>query len=157
MAVGFPSRAFFEALQAEMRRERERFSRLGYFDSVFGVRVLDDARTPLACTLAFEVFDCVEVRDGIDPGAVDFVVEGPLEGWKAMLDTIHRLGAADTTHSLNTLTHFGETLQVRSDDPIGHDKLYRFAESMQAFFDLSARVDFTYPDGTRPPAARGAA
>jgi hypothetical protein len=149
MAVPFPSRAFFEALQDEMRRERERFSRLGYFDTVFGVRVLDGAGA-VACTLAFEVFDCVEVRDGIDPAAVDFVLEGPLEGWRAMLDTIHRLGAADTAHSLNTLTHFGETLQVLADDPIGSDKLYRFAESMQAFFDLSARADFTYPDGSRP-------
>ena len=60
----------------------------------------------------------------------------------------------DTAHSLNTLTHFGEQLRVRYDDPDGHDKLYRFAESIQEFFDLSARLDFAYPDGSRPPAAR---
>ena len=71
-----------------------------------------------------------------------------------MLDNIHALGAADTAHSLNTLTHFGEGLQVRYDDPDGHDKMYRFAESIQEFLDLSARVDFEYPDGSRPPAPR---
>jgi len=45
---------------------------------------------------------------------------------------------------------------VRYDDPDGHDKMYRFAESIQEFFDLSARVDFVYPDGSRPPARREA-
>jgi len=69
-----------------------------------------------------------------------------------MLDAIHRLGAADAAHSLNTLTHFGESLQVLYDDPDGHDKLYRFAESIQEFFDLSAGIDFVYPDGASPPA-----
>src|SRR5579883_1560370 len=64
----------------------------------------------------------------------------------------HTLGAADTAHSINTLTHFGERLRVRYDDPNGHDKLYRFAESIQQFFDLAARIDFAYPDGSRPPA-----
>jgi|SRR5688572_5821120 hypothetical protein len=157
MPVTFPSLPFFDALRAEMRRERDGFARLGYFDTTFGVRVLRDGAPPAEFTLAFEVFDCVDAREGIDPDGVDFVLEGPLAGWRAMLDTIHRMGAADTTHSLNTLTHFGETLQVRYDDPIGHDKLYRFAESMQRFFDLSARVDFVYPDGGNPPAARGAA
>src|SRR5436189_27790 len=42
----------------------------------------------------------------------------------------------------------------RYDDPDGHDKLYRFAESIQEFLDLSARVDYVYPDGSRPPARR---
>ena len=157
MGVVFPSRGFFEALAQEMRRERDRFARLGFFDVTFGVRVRPETGPAVECTLAFEVFDCVGVSEGIDEAIVDFVLEGPLAGWRAMLDVIHRLGAADTAHSLNTLTHFGETLQVRSQDPIGHDKLYRFAESLQELFDLSARVDFAYPDGSRPPAARGAA
>src|SRR5579883_2889268 len=78
--------------------------------------------------------------------------DGPGAAWRDMLDTIHALGAADTAHSINTLTHFGERLRVRYDDPNGHDKLYRFAESIQQFFDLAARIDFAYPDGSRPPA-----
>jgi hypothetical protein len=71
-----------------------------------------------------------------------------------MLDAVHRLGAADAAHSINTLTHFGEALQVRYDDPDGHDKLYRFAESIQEYFDLSAGLDFVYPDGAAPPPRR---
>jgi hypothetical protein len=152
MSVRFPSLAFFQALREEMRGEQERFSRLGFFDTTFGVRVLDAGGKALfEGALDFEVFDCTLVREGLEGVTPDFVLEGPLPAWREMLDTIHRLGAADAAHSLNTLTHFGESLQVRYDDPDGHDKLYRFAESIQEFFDLSAGVDFVYPDETAPP------
>jgi hypothetical protein len=155
MAITFPSLAFFQALQEEVRTERDRFSRLGFFDATFGIRVFgDDGRAPAEFTLAFEVFDCVRVAAGLAGVETDFVVEGSLAAWRDMLDAIHALGAADTAHSLNTLTHFGESLQVRYDDPDGHDKMYRFAESIQEFLDLSARIDFEYPDGSRPPARR---
>lgn len=150
--VAFPSLEFFQALQRELAAERERFSRLGFFDTTFGVRVAQD-EAPAEFTVAFEVFDCVRVVDGVEAD-VDFVIEGPLAAWTAMLDNIHELGAADTAHSLNTLTHFGESLKVRYDDPDGHDKLYRFAESVQEWLDLSARLDFRYPDGTTPPRRR---
>ena len=157
MSVSFPSLAFFQALQREMRAERERFSRLGFFDTTFGVRVLPDGDgAPAEFALAFEVFDCVRISEGLVSVETDFVVEGRFGAWREMLDAIHELGAADTAHSLNTLTHFGEGLQVRYDDPDGHDKMYRFAESIQEFLDLSARVDFVYPDGSRPPARREA-
>ena len=149
VAVRFPSLDFFRELQRELAAERERFSRLGFFDTVFGIRVVQD-EAPAEFTVAFEVFDCVRVAAGV-ASDVDFVIEGPLGAWKGMLDNIHELGAADTEHSLNTLTHFGESLKVRYDDPDGHDKLYRFAESVQEWLDLSARVDFRYPDGTAPP------
>jgi hypothetical protein len=152
MPIRFPSLAFFEGLRDQMRAARERFSRLGFFDTLFGVRVFDDAGGPLfECALGFEVFDCVTVRAGLDGTELDFVLEGPLSAWREMLDAIHALGAADTAHSINTLTHFGEGLQVRYDDPDGHDKLYRFAESIQEYFDLSADLDFVYPDGSAPP------
>jgi hypothetical protein len=152
MSVRFPSLAFFQALREEMLGAQERFSRLGFFDTTFGVRVLDAGGKALfEGALDFEVFDCTLVREGLEGVTPDFVLEGPLPAWREMLDTIHRLGAADAAHSLNTLTHFGESLQVRYDDPDGHDKLYRFAESIQEFFDLSAGVDFVYPDETAPP------
>ena len=155
MPTVFPSLAFFEALQREMRTEKDRFSRLGFFDTTFGVRILSDGDGDQAgFVLGFEVFECVRVAEGADGTETDFVIEGRFPAWREMLDNIHELGTADTAHSLNTLTHFGEGLQVRYDDPDGHDKMYRFAESIQEFLDLSARIDFTYPDGSRPPARR---
>lgn len=152
MAVRFPSLAFFEALQAEMRTARERFARLGFFDTTMGIRVLPDGGgAPGEFVLGFEVFDCARVAEGLAGADVDFVIEGPFAAWREMFDVIHTLGAADTAHSLNTLTHFGEQLRVRYDDPDGHDKMYRFAQSIQEFLDLASRLDFDYPDGRRPP------
>jgi len=154
MSLRFPSLAFFEALQREMRAERERFARLGFFDTTFGIRVLPEGGgTAAEFVLAFEVFDCVRVAEGLAGVETDFIAEGSFSAWREMLDNIHALGAADTSHSFNTLTHFGERLSLRYDDPDRHDKAYRFAESIQEFFDLSSRLSFDYPDGTRPPAA----
>jgi hypothetical protein len=155
MALRFPSLAFFEALQREMRAERERFARLGFFDTTFGIRVLPEGPGAAAeFVLGFEVFDCVRVAEGLAGVETDFVAEGSFSAWREMLDNIHALGAADTAHSFNTLTHFGEQLSLRYDDPDLHDKAYRFAESIQEFLDLSARLDFDYPDGSRTPARR---
>ena len=155
MPLRFPSLAFFEALQREMRTERERFARLGFFDTTFGIRVLPEGAGAAAeFVLAFEVFDCVRVAEGLAGVETDFIAEGSFSAWREMLDNIHALGAADAAHSFNTLTHFGERLSLRYDDPDRHDKAYRFAESVQEWLDLSARVDFRYPDGTTPPPRR---
>ncbi len=150
--VCFPSLEFFRALQALMQQERERFKRLGYFDTTFGVRVLDSSGAH-EYVLAFEVFDCTEVRAPRDLAAesVDFILEGDRDTWVEMLRNIQQHGAADVAHSLNTLTHLGERMRVLYDDPDGHDKLYRFAESVQEFFDLASKLDLEFP------AAAGAA
>ena len=151
MTASFPSIEFFSALRDAMRAEKERFRRLGFFDTTFGIRVLREGAPAAEFTLGFEVYDLVSIRPGLAASEVDFTLEGPLAVWREMFDTIHRLGAADADHSLNTLTHFGDHLKVVYDDPTGHDALYRFAESIQEYFDLSARIDFTYPDGSAPP------
>ena len=148
MKVLFPSVDFFRALQSLMQADRERFKRLGYFDTAFGVRVLG-ARGPQEYVLKFEVFDCVEVRETRDLGAegVDFILEGDIDTWAEMLRNIQQYGAADVAHSINTLTHLGERMRVVYDDPDGHDKLYRFAESVQEFMDLAAKLDIDLPAG----------
>lgn len=146
MEVPFPSREFFCALQALMQQERERFKRLGYFDTTFGVRVLDAPGGTREYLLRFEVFDCTQVREVQDLAAesVDFILEGDLQTWVEMLRNIEEHGAADLEHSLNSLTHTGERLRVVYDDPDGHDKLYRFAESVQEFIDLAAKLDIRF-------------
>ena len=151
MKVAFPSVEFFRALQTLMQNERERFKRLGYFDTTFGVRVLDGPSGTHEYVLAFEVFDCTHVRATQDLAteAVDFILEGSLDTWVEMLRNIQAHGAADVAHSLNTLTHLGERMRVVYDDPDGHDKLFRFAESVQEFIDLAAQLDIAFPDGAR--------
>jgi hypothetical protein len=144
MGVRFPSVEFFGALQSRMRDAAERFRRLGYFDTTFGVRVEDGADRSFV--LAFEVFDCIDVREveELASDAVDFTLAGSLVAWREMLENIHAHGQADANHSINTLTHFGEKIRVLYDDPDGHDKLYRFVESIQEFFDLAAGLDIDF-------------
>jgi hypothetical protein len=149
MKVVFPSVDFFRALQTLMHSDRERFKRLGYFDTTFGIRVLDDRDGPQEFVLSFEVFDCTAVRATRDltTAAVDFILEGERNTWIDMLRNIQQHGAADAAHSINTLTHLGEHMRVIYDDPDGHDKLYRFAESVQEFIDLAAKLDIDFSAG----------
>jgi hypothetical protein len=160
MPVPFPSLDFFRALQTRMQGARDRFKQLGYFDTTFGLRVRDcDAQTR-QFVVSFEVFDCTDVRavEDLSREAVDFILDGDLATWTEMLQNIQQHGAADVAHSINTLTHTGERMRVVYDDPDGHDKLYRFAESVQTFFDLAATVDieFAANRGLCTPTARDA-
>ena len=75
---------------------------------------------------------------------MDFAIEGDVGVWREMIENIQRNGEADTHHDLNTLAHFGEGLKITYDDPEGHDKLYRFMQSIQEFFDLSSKVEITF-------------
>jgi hypothetical protein len=145
MAVTFPSPEFFYLLKEQMAAEQARFRRLGFIDTTFGISVAKNG-TSRNFVLAFEIFelkDVLEVNE-LDLAQLDFAIEGDLAVWREMIENIQRHGEADTAHDLNTLAHFGEALKVSYADPEGHDKLYRFMESIQEFFDLSSRVDVTF-------------
>ncbi len=145
MAIVFPSVEYFEALKEKMQASQEKFRRLGFIDTTFAVSVANGGR-PRNFVLEFEVFDLKSIREveQIDPKKVDFLIEGEARVWRDMIENIHRHGEADANHDINTLTHFGEQLRIRYDDPDGHDKLYRFMESIQKFFDLSSQVDVRF-------------
>jgi hypothetical protein len=145
MAVKFPSCEYFQALGERMAAEPERFRRLGFIDTAFAIGVNGNGQ-PRNFVLAFEVFDLKEAREvpAIDLDAVDFAIAGDAAVWREMIENIQRNGEADTHHDLNTLAHFGEGLKVTYADPEGHDKLYRFMESIQKFFDLSGKVEISF-------------
>ncbi len=146
MPVSFPSVDFFGALQERMRAAAERFRRLGYIDTTFGVRVRNGESR--CFVLTFEVFDCVDVQEVKSFAAekLDFTLDGGFESWREMFENIRAHGRAESDYSINTLTHFGEKISVVYDDPDGHDKLYRFVESIQEFFDLAAGLEIDYPE-----------
>lgn len=145
MAVSFPSTEYFKALKEKMAADQERFRRLGFIDTTFGVRVGLNGKMR-NFVLEFEVFELKDVHEveTIDPKKVDFTIEGDAGVWREMIENILRNGEADTSHDINTLAHFGERLKVVYDDPDGHDKLYRFMESIQKFFDLSSKVEVRF-------------
>jgi hypothetical protein len=145
MALKFPSSEYFAALGAQMAAAQERFSRLGFIDTTFAIGV-NGASTARNFILSFEVFELSEAKevDRIDLASVDFAIAGDASVWREMIENIQRNGEADARHDLNTLAHFGEGLKVTYADPEGHDKLYRFMQSIQEFFDLSGKLEITF-------------
>ena len=158
MSVDFPSLAFFQALQTLMRQEESRFRRLGFIDTTFGVHIVSSTGQEWRYLLAFEVFECREVTEvaGFDLLEIDFVLKGDLAAWVEMIENICQHNGADVTHSLNTLTHFGERLQVLYDDPDNRDKLFRFQESIQEFFDLANSLTLAFPASSAAGASASA-
>ena len=156
MKVGFPSLAFFQTLQSAMRQEEARFRRLGFIDTIFGVYITTPHGHAWRYELAFEVFDCRDVTEvqSFDLTTIDFVITGDLAAWTEMLQNIQQHHGADVTHSLNTLTHFGERMQIEYEDPDNRDKFFRFQESIQEFFDLASPLDLAFPSSTSSETAR---
>jgi hypothetical protein len=145
--IPFPSLAFFQTLQTLMRQEVPRFRRLGFIDTTFGVHVVGPQGQEWRYQLAFEVFECCEVTEvaAFDLTALDFVLKGDLAAWVEMLENIRQHGGADVAHSLNTLTHFGERLELLYGDLDNRDKFFRFQESLQEFFDLASTLSLEFP------------
>ena len=156
MAVSFPSFAFFQALQNAMQQEAARFRRLGFIDTTFGIHITTPNGQNWCYLLAFEVFECREVAEvqDLDLTAIDFVVTGDLAAWTEMLQNIRQHHGADVTHSLNTLTHFGERMTVVYDDPDNRDKFFRFQESIQEFFNLAYQLELDLPSSASSISAR---
>ena len=125
-------------LAQRMREHRARFEKLGYCDAVVGIRQLGEGGR--AWRLAFEVYECTAV-DEVPEEALrefDFVLEADEALWDEMFDAIRSHGGADAPHTINTLSHLGDRMKVTYEDPEGHDKLYRYMATLQAFFDLAA-------------------
>lgn len=158
MNVAFPSLQFFQSLQTLMQQEEARFRRLGFVDTTFGVHIVGPNGQEWRYLLTFEVFDCRKVQEvaDFDLTEIDFVLKGDLTAWVEMVENIRQHNGADVTHSLNTLTHFGERLQVLYDDPDNRDKLFRFQESIQEFFDLANSLTVTFPSTTAHGASASA-
>lgn len=135
MSIPFPSLAFFRALQQRTKEDKARFEKLGYCDTTFGVRVGDELYS-----IVFEVYECVDVREGGEPEKVDFVLSGPRAVWREMIDAIVKNHGADARHTLNTLSHVGDVLRVEAADAEGHDKFYRYMASIQEFFDQAQHL-----------------
>src|SRR6202790_5569971 len=77
MAMSFPSTEYFEALKAQMAANEEKFRRLGFIDTTFGVSVGLNGKAR-NFVLEFEVFDLKHVSEvpAIYLKKVDFQIEG---------------------------------------------------------------------------------
>ncbi len=135
------------ALATRMKDVHADFEKLGYCDVVVGLRALGPE--PRAYRLVFDVYECTGAEEvaSDDLSDADFVLEADDALWDEMFRSIREHGGADAAHTLNTLSHLGDRMRVVYTEPEGHDKLYRYMASLQAFFDLAAAE----PEGGAAP------
>ena len=145
MTVRFPSLEFFRGLQQRTREDAPIFEKLGYCDTRFGVKIGDDLYT-----VEFEVYECTGTEQGGDGSDLDFVLVGSAETWREMVRSIVENEGADAAHTLNTLSHIGDLLDVQYDDAEGFDKFYRFMATLQEFFDQARHLDVALEPGDSP-------
>ncbi|MCX8072068.1 MAG: hypothetical protein N3C12_06415 [Candidatus Binatia bacterium] len=150
----FPSLSWFQELARLARVHRSRFEHLGYADCVAEFCVTDGRPSPFAVQVTFEEFDVTDVRipSVSDHYRADFRVEGDLATWQRMLESIARNhGRPDLDQTLNHLTHMGTPMRVTSTDPLRRDLYFRYAQTLQEFFNLSAAIHthFAANVGTR--------
>ena len=136
----FPSVEWFNAIKDIVNNDPA-FRQLGTVDSVIGARVGSKIYE-----LTFEAFECTGVREvgENDLRDMDFWLEQTPAQWKEMLDNIKKNGAADLTHTLNTIDLSLPNGFAQSHDGYRRDAFYRFNQSIQDFFNASAKIDTTY-------------
>jgi hypothetical protein len=133
----FPSVEWFTALQ-EIVNNDERFRHFGTMDAKIGIRVGDKAYE-----LVFEVYELTSVReiDASELDQCDFWLEQEPERWREMLENIKANGKADISHTLNTIDLNMPQGLARGSDGYKVDLFYRYNQTLQDFFDSSARLD----------------
>ena len=141
-ALTFPSVEWFQALQ-EMVNNDKAFRRLGNIDAVMGVKV--GARV---FVITFEAFECTEVKEGTEYDLIDadFFLEMSVEQWQDLVTNTRDNDGADLTHTLNTLDLMieGGISDNATGDQLRADIFFRVNESLQRFFDSSARLDTVF-------------
>ena len=138
----FPSVRWFQALQQLVNEDAE-FRRLGTVDAGMGVKV-----GPKVFVIVFEGFKCVDVKEGSagDLDDLDFYLELSEIDWRELVENTKANNGADRQHTLNTLdlTKDEGLSQNATGDQLRGDSFFRVNESLQYFFDLSARLDTVF-------------
>ena len=135
----FPSVDWFNAVK-EIVNQDDGYKHLGTCDASVGVKVPDIQKYYVITFEAFEVGDVKEV-DERNAEDTDFWIEQTYAKWKEMIENIRANGQADLHHTLNTLDIEDPDGLARSHDGYRRDLFYRFNQSFQHFFDVSAQID----------------
>ena len=141
----FPSTEWFDAV-CNLVNNDEAFRRLGTVDARVGVKVGSQLYE-----ITFEAFECTGVSE-INENQLrdlDFWLEQSPDEWRDMLENIKRNGSADLQHTLNTIDLTRPEGFAKSHDGYRRDTFYRFNQSLQHFFDSSARIDTQFAVGAK--------
>ncbi len=133
----FPSVDWFNAIKDIVNKDPD-FRALGTVDCLMGVRVGNKI-----FELTFDAFECTTVREAgeNDLRDMDFWLEQPYDKWVEMIENIKKHGKSDLSHTLNTIDLSMPEGLARAHDGYRRDAFYRFNQSIQDFFNASAKID----------------
>jgi hypothetical protein len=132
--------SWFEAMADDARNRPDVYRRLGFGDLRLVVEETDDIRVRRFGLIldGYDVSSAGEVED-VESFHPDATISGPRETWNEMAANIVNHGRADLGHTLNALSIAETPLKVSSPDPLGRDKFFRYAETLQTLFDSLAK------------------
>ena len=138
----FPSVEWLESIKDVVNKD-ERFRHFGTVDARVGLKVGERA-----FEVDFEAYEVTNVREVTpeDLTHCDFWLEQEPRAWQEMLENIRRNGKADVTHTLNTIDLNRAEGLAKGPDGYKVDLFYRYNQSLQDFFDSSARVETTFAE-----------
>ena len=138
--AAFPSEGWFD----EVRRvfngdEAYRGAGGGYCNCVAGLKIAERV-----FVLTFEGVECSGAVEADDAALddVDFYLDMTADDWREMVANIGANGGADLHHTLNTLDldRVDGMATSRHGDQVREDLFFRYNQTLQFFFDASARV-----------------
>lgn len=139
--ASFPSVYWFDEVRAVFNGDESyRGAGGGQCNCVAGMKVGDRV-----FVLTFEGFECSKAAEADDAALddVDFYLDMAPDDWRDMVQNIAENGHADLHHTLNTLDLDRDEGLATSHhgDQYREDLFFRYNQTLQFFFDASARVD----------------
>ena len=155
-AATFPSVAWFDAVREIFNGDDSyRGAGGGYCNCVAGMKIGDET-----FVLTFEGQECSGAVTADDAALedVDFYLDMAPENWREMVANIAANGHADLHHTLNTLDLDREDglATSRHGDQYREDLFFRYNQTLQFFFDASARIRTEFGRSTAKSGRRAA-
>ena len=136
----FPSVEWFKEA-ADRLNKSDSFKRLGTCDAEVGMQIDDDYYE-----VDFEAFEVKDVRkiDASRAAELDFTLAQGYDEWKAMLEDIKENGRATHDFTLNSLDLKSDKEFALGKDYHRRDAFYRFNQTFQEYFDMSAKMETSF-------------
>ncbi len=137
----FPTVDWFEALRDQVLDDPH-WHDFGMMDCAMGVNVGE--RTIKVVFDGYEIPEIADISDNPNDADLDFTLVMAPERWREMLENIQTNGHADLHHTLNTIDLESPEELAKGEDYTRRDLFYRFNQTLQDFFDASARIETTF-------------
>ncbi len=159
----FPSVGWFRRLAHRMAAQTEKYKKLGVLDLTLVPRLRFANAQVEVYSITFKNYGCTAVETVPDAytlsGAHSVIIDGEYPYWREMIENIQRHGHADLQHTLNYLTLPDWPLLLSAVDEeqgqLDIDRFYRYADSLQEFFNEAAAIETSFAEEATCASATG--